>query len=129
VDECRCRIIPKGTGFGVLLKRFMPAVFIERRLYPRSGLSLVDSALPPEYCNSVNVSHTGVYFKTSSGHYLLGMEVYVTRDFVVAGPNRAEIMGAIVRIDKLEDNGFGVGNSLPAGHLKKVSARANVPSV
>src|ERR1700730_18064568 len=92
----------------------MAAVFIERRLSPWSGLSLltrirpVDSALPPEYCNSVNVSHTGIYFKTSSGHYLLGMEVYVTRDFVVAGPNRAEIMGAIVRIDKLEDSGFGV---------------------
>ena len=36
-------------------------------------------------------------FKTSSTHYLLGMEVYV----VVGCRNRAEIMGAVVRIDKL----------------------------
>ena len=44
----------------------------------------------------------------------MGMEVYVTRDFVVAGPNRAEIMGAVVRIDKLED-GFGIAiHFLPA---------------
>jgi hypothetical protein len=98
----------------------MATEFIERRRSPRTVLSLltrvrpVDSALQPEYCTSVNVSHTGVYFKTSSDHYLLGMEVYVTRDFVVAGPNRAEIMGVVVRIDKLED-GFGVAiHFLPA---------------
>jgi hypothetical protein len=43
------------------------------------------------------------------------MEVYVTSDFVVAGPNRAEIMGAVVRIDKLEDSGFSVAiHFLPA---------------
>ena len=104
----------------MLVVIFMPTEFIERRRSPRAALSLltrirpVDSALPPEYCTSVNVSHTGVYFKTSSGHYLLGMEVYVTSDFVVGGPNRAEIMGAVVRIDKLED-GFGVAvHFLPA---------------
>jgi hypothetical protein len=75
----------------------------------------VDPALLAEYCTSINVSHSGVYFKTPSPHYLLGMEVYVTSDFVVAGPNRAEIIGAVVRIDKLEDSGFGVAiHFLPA---------------
>jgi hypothetical protein len=92
----------------------MATGFIERRLSPRTGLSLptrirpVDSAFPAEYCTSINVSHSGVYFKTSSAHYLLGIEVYVTGDFVVGGPNLREIMGAVVRIDELED-GFGVG--------------------
>jgi hypothetical protein len=95
--------------------------FIERRLSPRTGLSLitrirpVDPALLAEYCNSFNVSHSGMYFKTSSAHYLLGIEVHVTSDFFVAGPNRAEIMGAVVRIDRLEDSGFGVAiHFLPA---------------
>ena len=99
----------------------MPAVFIERRLSPRSGLSLftrirpVDSAFPAEYCMSFNVSHTGAYFKTPSSHYVLGMEVYVTNDFVVGGPNHEEILGAVVRIDTLEDGGFGVAiHFLPA---------------
>ena len=42
------------------------------------------------------------------------MEVYATSDFVVAGPNRAETMGAVVRIDRLEDS-FGVAvHFLPA---------------
>jgi hypothetical protein len=42
------------------------------------------------------------------------MEVYVTSDFVVGGPNPEEIMGAVVRIDKLEE-GFGVAiHLLPA---------------
>jgi hypothetical protein len=91
----------------------MATEFVERRLSHRTGLSLptrirpVDSAFPAEYCTSFNVSHTGVYFKTSSAHYLLGIEVYVTGDFVVGGPNLREIMGAVVRIDELED-GFGV---------------------
>jgi hypothetical protein len=42
------------------------------------------------------------------------MEVYVTSDFVVGGPNREESMGAVVRIDKVKD-GFGVAiRFLPA---------------
>jgi hypothetical protein len=100
---------------------FMPTEFIERRMSPRTGLSLltrirpVDSAFPVEHCTSINVSHSGVYFKTSSAYYLLGMEVYVTSDFVLPGPNREEIMGAVVRIDKLEGSGFGVAiHLLPA---------------
>jgi hypothetical protein len=91
----------------------MATEFVERRLSPRTGVSLltrirpVDSAFRAEYCTSFNVSHTGAYFKTSSAHYLLGIEVYVTGDFVVGGPNLREIMGAVVRLDELED-GFGV---------------------
>ena len=99
----------------------MATEFIERRLSPRTGLSLltrirpVDSAFPAEYCISINVSHSGVYFKTSSAYFLLGMEVYVTSDFVVDGPNPEEIMGAVVRIDKLEGSDFGVAiHFLPA---------------
>jgi hypothetical protein len=92
----------------------MPSEFIERRRSPRTALSLltrirpVDFAFPAEYCTSVNVSHTGVYFKTSSAYFLLCMEVYVTSYCVVDGPNPEEIMGAVVRIDKLEGSGFGV---------------------
>jgi hypothetical protein len=42
------------------------------------------------------------------------MTVSERSDFVVAGPNRAEIIGAVVRIDELED-GFGVAvHFLPA---------------
>jgi len=41
--------------------------------------------------------------------------VYVTGDFVVGGPNLREIMGAVVRIDALEDSVFGVAiHFLPA---------------
>jgi hypothetical protein len=64
---------------------------------------------------SINVSNSGVYFKTSSAYFLVGMEVYVTSDFVVDGSNPEEIMGAGVRIDKLEGSDFGVAiHFLPA---------------
>jgi hypothetical protein len=36
------------------------------------------------------------------------MTLYLTRDFVEADPNREEIMGAAVRVDKLADGKFGV---------------------
>ena len=51
------------------------------------------------------------------------MEVYVTSDFVVDGPNPEEIMGAVVRIDKLEDSGFGV-----AVHFLPHNQQRNGPS-
>jgi hypothetical protein len=99
----------------------MATEFMERRLSPRTGLSLltrirpVDSAFPAGYCTSINVSHSGVYFKTSSAYFLLGMEVYVTSDFVVDGPNPEEIMGAVLRIDKLEGSDLAAAiHFLPA---------------
>jgi hypothetical protein len=43
------------------------------------------------------------------------MEVCLTSDFVVDGPNSEEIMAIVVRIDKLEGSGFGVAiHFLPA---------------
>ena len=68
----------------------------------------VDSDFPTEYCMSYNVSRAGVYLKTSATHYVLGMTLYLTRDFVQADTNREEIMGTVVRVDKLGDDNFGV---------------------
>jgi hypothetical protein len=67
-----------------------------------------DSDFPTEYCASYNVSRSGISLKTSATHYVLGMTLYLTRDFVEADTNREEIMGAVVRVDKLEDGKFGV---------------------
>jgi hypothetical protein len=68
----------------------------------------VNSDFPVEYCTSFNVSGTGVYLETSAAHYFLGMTVGSTRDFVADDPNSEEIMGAVVRVDKLENGKFGV---------------------
>jgi hypothetical protein len=90
------------------------AAAAERRRSPRTGLAQfvrvrpADSDFPVEYCDTFNVSWAGVYLKTSAAHYVLGMTLYLTSDFVEADPNREEIMGAVVRIDKLEDGRFGV---------------------
>jgi hypothetical protein len=67
-----------------------------------------DSDFPTEYRASYNVCRSGVSLKTSATHYVLGMTLYLTRDFVEADTNREEIMGAVVRVDKLEDGKFGV---------------------
>ena len=92
----------------------MPNLFIERRRSPRTGLAQfmrvrpVNSDFPVEFCPTFNVSRAGVYLKTSATHYCLGMTLGLTRDFVTDDPSREEIMGAVVRVDKLEDGNFGV---------------------
>jgi hypothetical protein len=99
----------------------MPAEAIERRQSPRTGLfqlmriRFVDSGYPGELSTSFNVSRTGMYFGTSSTHYLVGTRLYVVRDFVVADPKREEIMAKVVRVDKLDDGRFGIAiQFLPA---------------
>ena len=41
-------------------------------------------------------------------HYVLGMALYLTRDFVETDTNREETMCAVIRVDKLEDGKVGV---------------------
>jgi hypothetical protein len=67
-----------------------------------------DPNLQPEYCTTNNVSKTGLYFATQSGHYTLGMSVYVTSDFQPDSPLSSTVVGAVVRIDKLESDKWGI---------------------
>jgi hypothetical protein len=86
----------------------------DRRTVPRTEVSQLvrirpfDPNFPTEYCTTFNVSRAGVYFATSSAHYLLGINVYVTRDFLPGDPMNREEMGSVVRVEKLEDDRFGI---------------------
>ncbi len=86
----------------------------EQRQTPRTPLQQVvrirpfDPDLPPEYCTTFNVSRGGLYFATSASHYVPGMNVYVTSDFQGGSPLDRSVAGAVVRIDPLEGDLFGV---------------------
>jgi hypothetical protein len=86
----------------------------ERRRQPRTDLSQVvrirrfDPSWPPEYWSTLNVSHDGLYFATSEGHYAPGMNVYVTGDFRPRSPTNYPLVGVVVRVVKLEDDKWGV---------------------
>ncbi len=86
----------------------------DRRRQPRTSLAQVvrirpfDPALPPEYCTTFNVSPEGLYFATSSRHYSPGTNVYVTSDFQPGSPLNHAMEGVIVRVDKLDDETWGV---------------------
>ena len=96
----------------------MPTESSERRRAPRTNVKQVvrirpfDPQLPPEYCTTFNVSRDGLYLETSGGHYALGMNVYVTRDFQPGSPIEHDVAGAVVRIEKLENDEFGVAIQL-----------------
>ena len=92
----------------------MPIEITERRRQPRTDLSQVvrirrfDPSWPPEYCTTLNVSRDGLYFATSEGHYAPGINVYVTSDFRPNSSINYAMAGVVVRVEKLEDDKWGV---------------------
>jgi hypothetical protein len=92
----------------------MPIETKERRRQPRTNLSQVvrirrfDPSWPPEYCTTLNVSQDGLYFATSEGHYAPGISVYVTSDFRPDSTINYAMAGVVVRVEKLEDDKWGV---------------------
>jgi len=86
----------------------------ECRLTPRENLSEpvrvrpCDPQYPEEICGTVNVSRTGLYFVTSTEHYFVGMNVVVTLNFGPDDPKHRDQIGDVVRMDRLEDDKWGV---------------------
>ena len=92
----------------------LPTESTERRREPRTNLSQVvrirpfDSNLLPEDCTTLNVSQDGLYFATSKGHYAQGMNVYVSNDFQSDNPMDHAVAGVVVRVERLEEDKWGV---------------------
>lgn len=86
----------------------------ERRRAPRSNVRQVvrirpfDPQFPAEYCTTFNISKDGLYFETSAGHYVPGMNIYVTSDFQPGNPMNRSVAGSVVRVDELGDGKYGV---------------------
>jgi hypothetical protein len=86
----------------------------ERRREPRAMVSyrlrirIPDTDHPAEICTAQNVSKSGLYFVTSSTHYLSGMRVCVIRNFHPDDQMTTEEMGTIVRVDSLKEDRKGV---------------------
>jgi len=74
-----------------------------------------DPAFPAEYCTTFNVSKHGLYFATTSGHYELGMNVYVTADYQPGSPMNHSATGAVVRVDTLADGKWGIAIHIFSG--------------
>ena len=92
----------------------VPTQPIERRHLARTRLSQVvrirpfDTDLPAEYCTTLDVSQDGLYFSTSASHYTPGVNVYVSSDYQPGSPLNHALTGLVVRVDKLEDDKWGV---------------------
>jgi|SRR4029077_14952787 hypothetical protein len=86
----------------------------DRRKAPRVKLSQpvrirpLDDRYSEEVSNTENVSKSGLYFKTSSGHYYEGMNVSVVRNFHAGDPQHREETAKVVRVERLSDGRWGV---------------------
>jgi hypothetical protein len=67
-----------------------------------------DPQFPPEYCTTFNLSQDGLYFATSAGHYVPGMNLYVTSDFQPGSPMNRSVSGTVVRVEELGNGQMGV---------------------
>lgn len=68
-------------------------------------LRAVNSRYPEENCTSVDVSKSGLLLESSSNHYYVGMEVYLTRNVRAGGPTDPEEHGSVVRVEKMQNGG------------------------
>ncbi|HXP80760.1 MAG TPA: PilZ domain-containing protein [Verrucomicrobiae bacterium] len=67
-----------------------------------------DPLYPEEICTTANVSRSGLYFVTSTKHYVVGMNVLVTLNFGPDDPKHREQIGDVVRVDELDEDKRGV---------------------
>lgn len=63
---------------------------------------------PEEICKTLNVSTSGFYFETCSGHYFKGLRLFLTRNFRSDDVTNRQETGTVVRVDKLPTGNFGV---------------------
>jgi len=86
----------------------------ERRANRRVNLAMPLLARPfdPEYKEEVqttsNTSRDGLYFRTQSKHYAVGMRVSVILGYGPDNRYNAPAYGQIVRIDRLKEGGSGI---------------------
>jgi hypothetical protein len=83
------------------------------RISQRLRVRVPDSDHPPEICTAHNLSRSGLYFVTSSTHYLPKMKIYVTRNFDPDDQMSTEEIADILRVDNLRGNRKGVAIRLP----------------
>ena len=81
---------------------------LRARISQRWQIRIPDTDHPVEICTTHNVSRCGLYFVTSSTHYLSGMKVCVIRNFDPHDQMATEEIGTIVRVDTLKGDRKGV---------------------
>ncbi|MBZ5644149.1 MAG: PilZ domain-containing protein [Acidobacteriia bacterium] len=81
---------------------------LRARVAQRWRIRIPDTDYPPEICTTHNVSRCGLYFLTSSTHYLPGMTVCVIRNFDPDDQLIVEEVGTIVRVDSYNKDQKGV---------------------
>jgi hypothetical protein len=81
---------------------------LRARVSQRLRIRVPETDHPAEICSTHNVSRCGVYFVTSSTHYLLDMKVHLIRNFDPDDQMNVEELGKIVRVDDLSGDRKGV---------------------
>src|SRR5579863_8092022 len=86
----------------------------ERRRSPRVKLEQTvrirpaNAERPLDLQKTRDISRTGFYFTTASGHYYMGMRVYATIGYKADDPVIRESLCEVVRLERLAGEKWGV---------------------
>jgi hypothetical protein len=102
-----CLFLVPILSFTRAVPRLRSVIRKDRRVHISQPIHIrpVNSLYPQETCTSVDLSASGLYLESSSNHYYVGMEVYLTRDYRAGGPANPEEHGSVVRVEK-KDKGM-----------------------
>ena len=67
-----------------------------------------DPKYKEEVQSTLNTSRDGLYFRTRSKHYYVGMRVSVILEYASTDRGNSAYFGDVVRIDRLKDGSFGI---------------------
>jgi hypothetical protein len=100
-----CLFLVPILSFTRAVPRLRSVVRREKRVLISQPIHIrpVNSRYPEETCTSLDISRSGLYLESSSNHYYVGMEVYLTRNDRAGGPANPEEHASVVRVEKKEN--------------------------
>jgi len=102
-----CLLLVPLLSFTRAVPRLSAVIRSDTRVRASQAIHIrpVNSQYPQETCTSLDLSRSGLYLETSSSHYYVGMEVYLTRNVPAGGPANDDEHGYVVRVEKMGNAG------------------------
>ena len=102
-----CLLLVPLLSFTRAVPRLSAVIRSDTRVRASQAIHIrpVNSQYPQETCTSLDLSRSGIYLETSSSHYYVGMEVYLTRNVPAGGPANDDEHGYVVRVEKMGNAG------------------------
>jgi hypothetical protein len=100
-----CLLLVPFLSFTRAVPRFRSVLRRDPRVRSSQSIHIrpVNSRYPEETCTSLDLSRSGLYLESSSKHYYVGMEVYLTRSDPAGSPGSPDEHGYVARVETVNN--------------------------